>query len=591
MRSEPRSDGGRLFATRPIGVRLGIVGLILVVLATVWFVVWREWTRIETTAFESAARDAQNLTRAVAQHANRTIAQVDEVIREVAYRLRHGERLDLTELHTRVPGLDEVSRFIGVMDLQGKARTSSLTGAIGADYGDREWFRQAMAQPGETVLISPPIVGRVTGEVSIPLSLRVDGPDGQPLGVVMASILSGYFTSFFSSLDLGRNGSAAMVGIDGMIYARRAPGDPRVGERVPDLLVLRSLHLGDRGVVTGISAVDGVERLLSYEKLRHPGLLVFTALAVEDIRAGFAAGRRTVLLQGVVITALVMLLAGITLHYLGRIEEGQIVARETLAAAVRARNEAEEANAAKSQFLATASHELRTPLNAILGFSEIMERELFGPLGSPRYREYMRDIRDSGYHLLALINDLLDLAKIEAGRLDLQLEPVDMSALAQNCARLMQARAAEAGVALQVRAEPGILVMADKLKIKQIALNLLSNAVKFTPKGGQVELSVVEADGTVILAVRDTGLGMSAEEVRIALEPFGQLDSRISEEREGTGLGLPLAKGLAELHGGSLTIDSLKGAGTTVTVRIPSLRPDDGQETVPITALLSARNG
>lgn len=576
-------------AVRPVSVRLGILGLTLIVLATVWFVVWREWTRIETSAFSSAARDAGNLTRAIAQHANRTVSQVDEAIREIAYRIRHGERLDLPALGERVPGLDLLSRFVAVLDLNGKVTQSSLPRMVGSDYKDRPSFRDAIAAVPGTVVIGRPVPGGRPHATVIPMSMRVDNDNGEPAAVVLASILATYFSEFLSSLDLGPNGRAALIGVDGTFYAGRMPETGDDAGMVQKIPVNDHLHRGDRATYMALS-IEGKRYVVSHERLRRPGLLVYSAIAESDIRAGIAAGKRTVLIQGVFMTALLLLLAGITLYYLAKIEAGQIVARDTLAAAIRARNEAEEANAAKSQFLATASHELRTPLNAILGFSELMEREVFGPLGHARYREYMRDIRESGNHLLALINDLLDLAKIEAGRLELQIEPVDVSSLGHACVRLMQGRATEARVRFAVRIEPGILAMADKLKLKQILLNLLSNAVKFTPAGGAVALAVREQEDTVTMSVRDTGFGMSAEEVRIALEPFGQLDSRVSEEREGTGLGLPLAKGLTELHGGTLSIESSPGNGTTVTVRIPALRKGVG-ETMPLATLLSAGNG
>jgi signal transduction histidine kinase len=225
---------------------------------------------------------------------------------------------------------------------------------------------------------------------------------------------------------------------------------------------------------------------------------------------------------------------------------------------------------AKSQFLATMSHELRTPLNAIIGFSQLLQSEPLGPLGNERYREYAGDILDSGSHLLSLINDVLDFSKAEAGRLDLQEDNLDAGEILNECLRLVAPEAQEAGIAVVAELQkPAPTLRADRRRLKQIALNLLSNALKFTPSGGTLRVTLAcDAEGLEI-AIADNGIGMSPDQIPIALAPFGQVDSRLSRLHEGTGLGLPLCRRFAEAHGGSLTIASALGEGTTVTVRFP----------------------
>lgn len=243
-------------------------------------------------------------------------------------------------------------------------------------------------------------------------------------------------------------------------------------------------------------------------------------------------------------------------------------------ALLKSKEAAELANRTKSEFLANMSHELRTPLNAIIGFSDIMSGEMLGSLGNDQYKGYSKDISDSAKHLLVLINEILDSAKIEAGELSLYEETVDPVALAQSVQRLISTRAERAGIDLQVRVNPGIPPLyADKTKLKQILINLISNAVKFTPEGGSVELRAEVADsGQFIFMVSDTGIGIAAEDIPQALAPFGQVDSRLSRKYEGTGLGLPLAKSLTELHSGVFQIVSQPGVGTTVTIRLPAAR-------------------
>ncbi len=230
---------------------------------------------------------------------------------------------------------------------------------------------------------------------------------------------------------------------------------------------------------------------------------------------------------------------------------------------------AESANRSKSEFLANMSHELRTPLNAIIGFSEMMETGMFGPLGSPKYTEYAHDIRSSGQHLLELINDILDMSKIEAGRMTLEKQPTDLGTVIEESLRLVSGRAEIASVKIvnEVGALPS--VDADKRAIKQVLLNLLSNAIKFTPAGGTITMRG-GADGRFVsLAVEDTGIGIPAHALPKIGRPFEQVESQHSKKHKGTGLGLALSRSLVELHGGSLTIASTEGVGTRVTFTLP----------------------
>ena len=235
-----------------------------------------------------------------------------------------------------------------------------------------------------------------------------------------------------------------------------------------------------------------------------------------------------------------------------------------------AKDEAEQANRAKGEFLASMSHELRTPLNAIIGFSEILRDELFGPLGDARYREYVRDVHASGAHLLDLISDVLDLSKIDAGRYELHEEKVDLGLLAATCITMIQPRADTGGVRLSALLPPQLpQIWGDSRSLKQVVLNLLSNAVKFTPAGGTVEFTIGFDAAGVALRVSDTGIGIAAEALAKVLQPFSQADAMTSRKFGGTGLGLPISKQLVELHGGMLSITSALGGGTVATVRLP----------------------
>lgn len=248
--------------------------------------------------------------------------------------------------------------------------------------------------------------------------------------------------------------------------------------------------------------------------------------------------------------------------------------------------DAERANTAKTAFLANMSHELRTPLNAVIGFCEIMMQQLLGPIGQPRYREYVVDIHDSARHLLSLINELLDLAKLDAGRLELDLAETDLADIARQCLRMLESKAVDGGVTLthDIDADMPCMV-ADPRRLRQIVLNLVSNAIKFTPSGGRVDIRC-RADGAdIVVIVRDTGVGMTEDEIAVAFSRFGQVDSQLSRRHEGTGLGLPLTKALVELHGGTLALASIKNEETVVTVSMPRSAASNPNAAMPAAQL------
>jgi two-component system cell cycle sensor histidine kinase PleC len=238
---------------------------------------------------------------------------------------------------------------------------------------------------------------------------------------------------------------------------------------------------------------------------------------------------------------------------------------------------AEDANQAKSKFLANMSHELRTPLNAIIGFSEIMESGMFGALGVDKYHEYCRDIRESGQYLLEVINDILDMSKIEAGRLRLDIEDVELDHILADAMRVISDGAQSRNLSVSSRIERNIRFKGDRRALKQIALNLLSNAVKFTPKGGRITVRGRATSGGVTIAISDTGIGIANDALMKLGRPFEQVESQHTKSHQGSGLGLAIAKSLVRLHSGIMRIRSRPGVGTIVTVRLPLDGPSAGR--------------
>ena len=265
------------------------------------------------------------------------------------------------------------------------------------------------------------------------------------------------------------------------------------------------------------------------------------------------------------------------------VEEAELRSRQL----EEARFQAEKANRAKTAFLANMSHEIRTPLNAMMGFADLLHQEVLGPLGNDLYRDYAGDIVASGRHLMDLINDLLDLSKADADRLELFESTVDVHRAALVCTRLLSERALRADVTVCCAVPPGIpALQADERKLRQMLLNLLSNAVKFTPPGGTITLDGgVDPDGALMLRCHDTGIGMSPADMEKALEPWGQVDSALARTHIGTGLGLPLTKALVEAHGGALVLDSVPGQGSVISLRFPPervLAPVQDADSAPV---------
>jgi len=277
---------------------------------------------------------------------------------------------------------------------------------------------------------------------------------------------------------------------------------------------------------------------------------------------------RLVLLVGFTVVTVAGLVLMIVLQR--RIIEERRIAQMAL---IKAKEEAELASHAKSEFLANMSHELRTPLNAILGFAEVIRAEMLGAVGTPKYREYANDIHESGQHLLNIINDILDLSKVEAGKYTLSEGMVDAAETVAAAVRVIRPRAEAAGLGFEARTGTDLPnLWADARALRQVLINLLSNAVKFTP-AGRVDLTCgVLSDGRFAFTVRDTGIGMSIRDISVARTPFGQVQRAMTRTHEGTGLGLPLVESLVQLHGGTVEIESRVGEGTVVTVCLPAER-------------------
>ncbi|HET6618737.1 MAG TPA: ATP-binding protein [Dongiaceae bacterium] len=482
------------------------------------------------------------------------------------------------------------------LSLLARAR-SEKTAAV-----DWRWLVASAAVAGATVWSTHFVAMLAYRPASLQLGYEV-GLTALSIAIAMAVTLIGFaIVLYFRAAALG--GAVFGVAIGSMHYtgmaALTAPAtfawDPAhvsaslvIGIAVGAL----SLHIFTRGggwraLMNGANlmclAIAGLHfTAMSALTLTPIGMVVAYRSAVmppEWLAIAVAAVMAIVIVLGLV--------AAITDHHLARravqeaerlrahvaaLEETKRELQATADNLTRALDAAAAASQAKSQFLATMSHELRTPLNAIIGFSELLKGELFGPLGDARYKGYINDVHRSGKHLLSLVNDVLDFSKIDAGHLTLQDEQIDIGDVLATSLRMVEGQAASIGVVLEKEIAHDLPILrADERRVRQILLNLLSNAVKFTPRGGRVRLIAFCDESGFVVQVSDTGIGMAPEDIPRALERFGQLDGDLNRKYEGTGLGLPLTKKLAELHGGRLEIESALCVGTKVTVAFPAER-------------------
>jgi signal transduction histidine kinase len=539
-------------------------------------------------AVENSRKEMSNLAGVLAEQTARTFQGVELVlaaIEEQIFRLSPDNRLGLLPLHLmlndRIANIPQI-KLVTIIGTDGYAKVSSrFYPSLGNYLGDRPYYINHRDNPGRALQITGPSQSRVDGEWTIIVSRRLETPDGAFAGVIAVSLNPEYFEAVYKQAAHSDGMAIALLRNDGTIFARHPGRKNIIGNQLFDTASIERLNrAGVEGELRVTSRIDGEDRAITLRDVPGFPLLIAPSIREADI---FMAWRYEASLIGIAaIVAATSVLALLLFIWVGekRSHEHAVQLSRLVEESHSARLQAEaaqatadEANRAKSLFLANMSHELRTPLNAILGFSELIEQAVVGPLDS-RYRDYAHDVRNSGDYLLRLINDLLDTSKIEVGRLDLREDHIDLGEVVRECQRLLLDKARDANVALVTNQLPDLPVLfADRLRVKQILLNLLSNALKFTPAGGQVKLSAaLTPDGGIEIVVADTGIGMRPEDVSVALEPFRQLDNLMSRRYEGTGLGLPLAKALTELHGGRFDVSSEPDKGTIVRVQLPAFR-------------------
>jgi signal transduction histidine kinase len=565
-------------------IRSGIIAAGLVLIVAVWAAVLAETRCERSDAIRQAERNAANLTLAFSEQTSRSLGTIDQTMRFLEADLkREGTAIDLDAWTRRARALVGFAVQISLVEPDGRVRTTGPRPPDGPmDAGDPAHLRVHQRDGPDVLHIGAPMLDPSSRRWTLRLTRRVEASGGGIAGILAVTVEPADLIRLYAPADLGDAGVVALVGLDGVVRARVGkavdPAGAGLGVSVSGTPLFAAMSASDAGSMIGRSGLDHVERISAYRRVPGYPLAVLVGFGRDEVLAASDAASLRKDLAAFLVTLLLIGMAAYLVRETerSRRREAELAAERAKLASINrdleiSRDAAEAASRTKSAFLTNMSHELRTPLNAVIGFSEVMMGELMGPLGAPSYREYAAHIHDSGRRLLAVINDILDLSRIEAGGLVLQDEPIAISELitAAAAAAAPQLEAGELAISIDlVDAPPAIRGDADKLR--QILDNLLSNAIKFTSRGGRVTVRTRRTrEGDLALVIEDTGIGMSAGDMAVALEPFRQVDAQLSRRFGGAGLGLPLARRLAELHGGTLEIASVPGTGTTVTVVLP----------------------
>nr|WP_294502337.1 ATP-binding protein [uncultured Rhodopila sp.] len=602
MSAQPASDFKRSATRQASRVSRKIAGIALTLAILMWcFIASSIWSENEA-ALENGRIQVYNLTAAFAAELSLRFDSVDARFREIATILRavppgpQGLRRLAQEIPAAVdPGID-----VRIVGPDGRLLFSTLQPDMGsAGYGGQQHFiaHRSDAAAGLSLDAPGPVPG--TADFRVEVSKRLETADGGFAGEAVLLLPAESLIRLNREIDIGHRGVVVIAGLDGVVRAGydldHPDGSAGVGTDLRGAPYPDSLGPGSAAYYVRIGRFQGVERLVGIRRLARYPANVLVALDLNDVLGPARTHLWFVGMVGLGATALIGALSLLLMREVWRrtrreielsfdrdrlaLAQSQIEAdrarlAETNRELMASKDSADAANRAKSQFLAHMSHELRTPLHAIIGFSELIKDQAPSGPGAPPIAGYARDIWTSGRHLLELINAILDISKVESGTATLTETVFSVEDLVRTSLISVRSQAGARGIAIDVRLPDGRpKVWADRTRLQQILINLLSNAVKFTPDHGRIVLAVrLNDNGEMELSVTDSGIGMTEADIEVALVPFGQVDNSLSRSFEGTGLGLPLALRLTELHGGRLELKSAKGQGTIATVTLPAGR-------------------
>lgn len=544
------------------------------------------WQWKETLGAEM--RQNANTAVALKAHTLRILDTVDQAMLRLENTARDGrvEAGDFIAIANETGMVPHILTQLSLVGADGRFQGSNLdpdgSRSHHVNLMDRDHIRVHLmpqaAAPSATgmlhhgLFISKAVLGKVSGVSSIQLSRKIVAHDGTTLGVVVASLNPGHFAEVYRHVELGSQGGVVLAGLDGTLRVRVMGGATVGAENPLPAELLQTVRTQESGGVLAPTS-DGVSRIIGFSRVGGYPLVVLSGTSEEQAFARWRTTRNTIFWLTVLLSVAVVAFVAVFLGSIRRLAVSHAALKHSEA-------EAQRANQAKSDFLAAMSHELRTPLTSIRGFAELMELRS----KDPQTREQASYIRQGAEHLNALLTEILDLARIEAGAMPAHLEPVDVQGVVHDVIELFRVSALTKSLALDTVTAPEVpaRLITDSLKLKQILNNLLSNAIKFTPSGAVRLVVAMGPDGRDLLfQVSDTGPGIPHQLHEVIFEKFSQGHARISYEHGGTGLGLSLSRALAKLLGGTLTVDSRMGEGSTFTLSLPLNTPPSSAVPAP----------
>jgi signal transduction histidine kinase len=526
-------------------------------LGAVWAVTLCQLAAEQRRETAIAEREARDLARLFGEHAGRTIAAADQTVRFLRHRYNsEGRRLDLGAEVRAVLGPNELYHLFSIVDAHADLVLSTQPfGAV--NLGDRAHIQAHLAPGPDRLHISAPLLGRVSHRWSLQLTRRIDQPGGGFNGVVVASLDPAYFSRLYRDIDVGRHGSIALVGDDGVVRARRVGQDRSLGQDIRASALFAAMRGAGRGDLLAAGPIDGRQRFYSYVRLGDAPLYALVGLDREERLAAHTAHRRQALLLAGAASVLVLAFSAVLIGLIRRLVASHEAARS--------------ADRAKSRFLSNMSHELRTPLNGILGYAELLRAEF----GASRQGGFAEAIHGCGLQLLALVEAVLELSGLEAGQVVLAPRLEALGELAQQALSGQRPRAAARGVTLTLALERGVPPhhVCDRAKLLRVLDILLRNAVDACAAAGLVRLRVSAARGRLEFRVHDDGPGVPPALRRRLFERFTTADDSSTRARDGAGLGLAIAAQLVRLMDGRIALERSGDTGSVFAVSLPCAAP------------------